>query len=55
MPLGGGDNIAYFLARQAGDCVQGGDFHPAHDPGRPGVEGAAEDEGKAQNVVNRLG
>jgi hypothetical protein len=35
--------------------LHGGNFHSARDPSRPGIECAAEDEGKAQNVVNLVG
>ena len=49
---GDGDLVGHLLARQLGERVGGGDLHGLVDGGGLHVQRAAEDEGKAQHVVD---
>ena len=53
--IGRGDFVGHILARQFGDGVGGGDLHRFVDGLGPHVERAAEDVGKAENVVDLVG
>ena len=53
--IGGGHFIRHILARQHGQRIGGGDLHLHVDGGGAHVEGAAEDIGEAQHVIDLVG
>ena len=55
LAVSGGDFLGHLLARQLGDGLGGGDLHLLVDRGRAHVERAAEDERKAQHIVDLVG
>jgi hypothetical protein len=50
-----GDLLGDLLAGERGEGADGGDLHLLVDGGGPHVEGAAEDEGEAEDVVDLVG
>ena len=50
--IGGGDLVGHILAGQHGQSFGGGDLHLHVDGGGADIERAAEDEGKAEHVVD---
>ena len=53
--IGRGDDLTGFDAGELGDGFDGGDLHRLIDRGGPDVQRAAEDERKAQDVVDLVG
>jgi hypothetical protein len=53
--IGGGDLVGHVLAGQHGQGVGAGDLHLVIDAAGPHVQGAAEDVGEAQDVVDLVG
>ena len=53
--IGASDLVGDARARQFRQRRDAGEFHVAIDAGRPGIERAAEDERKAQDVVDLVG
>src|SRR3546814_16221098 len=49
--LGRGHDVRHLDLRQVGQRIHAGNLHRLVDAGRADVEGAAEDEGKTQDVV----
>src|SRR4029077_1631034 len=52
IPIGGGDDIRHLRVRQTGDGTNGGRFHRLVDGRCADIKRAAEQEGKAQDVVD---
>jgi len=53
--IGHGDFFGYLFASQFGNRMGGSNLHFLVDPGGPHVQRAAEDEGKAENIVDLVG
>ena len=53
--IGGSDLVGHILARQGGKRVGGGDLHFHVDGGGAHIQRAAENIGKAQNIIDLVG
>ena len=55
LPVQRGDFVGHVLARQIGERAGGGDLHLHVDGGGAHIEGAAENEREAENIIDLIG